>query len=326
MHWIYFGPKIFDTSGAIRDSFRRNMAEWIRANPQATFKLWINQEELTTTQRDALRQYAASFYGKLQILDQKQATAFIPELTDQTTIQYNIYQLFLLELTHPQGNYAAASDLFRLLILYNQGGVYSDLDVTCTYRLKEHMKAPLGLLVYFSKFVIKKEMIYGNMSNCVVAAPVHSPVIMALFKTILSNYQYNEKKYGSMENYLRSRNYYEVMNTSGSDAYRTVLIRRNTPLFFRVQPQYFTGERCFLIDFLTQSIDPEAVARQIASGLLQTNMSQEELSTIPPRRWDAEFTQSLLSSTFEKAWAHPKQTLSEETEAPETTKPVRSPR
>lgn len=313
INWIYFGPKIFDETGEIRESFRTNIAGWITVSPQATFKLWINKDELNTTQQSTLMNYAATFPGKLQIVDQRQSIDIVPEIADETTIQHKIYQLFLLELTHPKGNYAAASDLFRLLILYHQGGIYSDLDVSCIYHLKEHIKAPLDLLVYFSKFIIKKNMIHGDMSNCVIAAPPHSPVIMQLFKTILGNYLHDEKKYGSIENYFASRNHYELMNTSGSDAYRTTLVQRNSNLFFKIQPQYFTGQQCFDLDFLTQSVDLENVALQIESGKLETSMSKEELSTLPLRRWDIDLTKSLLNSTFEKAWLQPKQILPEVT-------------
>jgi hypothetical protein len=307
INWIYFGPKIFDTTGNIRESFSRNICKWVQNNPQATFKLWINKDELDSAQYKTLNNFATRFSGKLQLLDQKQVIALTPEVTDERSIQYKIYQLFLLELTHPKGNYAAASDLFRLLVLYKKGGIYSDLDVTCAYRIKEDLEAPLGLLVYFSKFNIRSGIPRGDMSNCLVAASSYSPIIETLFKVILRKYQYNEEKYGSMGEFFNSRTSYEIMNTSGSDAYRQVLTQQNKSLFFRVQPQYFIGVQCFLIDFFTQSINPETVAAQAESGALESSMIKEEFSTTIPRFWDLDLIHSLLDSTFEKAWTSPKQ-------------------
>lgn len=92
INWIYFGPKIFDTTGNIRESFSRNICKWVQNNPQATFKLWINKDELDSAQYKTLNNFAACFSGKLQLLDQKQVIALTPEVTDERSIQYKIYR------------------------------------------------------------------------------------------------------------------------------------------------------------------------------------------------------------------------------------------
>ena len=91
-------------------------------------------------------------------------------------------------------NYARKSDLLRLQVLYNYGGVYLDTDVECI--------KPIDNLISKHSFVMGTECSHvgyneihdpnncdqGHINNAVIASSMGNPILVKIIETIKRNY------------------------------------------------------------------------------------------------------------------------------------------
>lgn len=104
---------------------------------------------------------------------------------------------------------AAQADLWRLLVLYNEGGVYIDIDATIVKPLRECLRSTNDYV-----FVMN----YGEYSNFFIATVAKSPLFQELLEEVvgnIENYDANEGK--------------SVFDVTGPGALEKVLNRRNIP-------------------------------------------------------------------------------------------------
>jgi hypothetical protein len=88
-------------------------------------------------------------------------------------------------------DYGRASDVLRIAILLQEGGIYMDTDVTCLKKLPVGISAPEGLLIgHGQSFYI------NALTNAVMAAPERSETVSKLMGAIGGQFnRYDQKRW-----------------------------------------------------------------------------------------------------------------------------------
>ena len=136
LHFIWVG-------GPIPDRYKDNITRWHQNNPDYTIHLWIDTDSTKPEQVEEAKREAdelvLSVSGRLHNLGGGDATF----LTDPMLKNGVFYQD---EVTGQRANYAAASDILRLEILFRLGGVYVDTDTLSTDVPLGDIDAPEGFV------------------------------------------------------------------------------------------------------------------------------------------------------------------------------------
>ncbi|PVZ70536.1 glycosyltransferase family 32 protein [Pelagibaculum spongiae] len=128
IHYIWLGNAIPARSLAVAKRFQALNPDWI-VNIWSDAPLTI---EKTNTEYDMNIKWSFRHLDSLFDLN--------------NALEKQLYQIFVRESSGHFVNYAAASDVARVLILYKEGGIYSDHDVFCLSKIPE-LFAPSGLLI-----------------------------------------------------------------------------------------------------------------------------------------------------------------------------------
>ena len=126
IHLIWFGDHI-------PIHYEMNIIRWVENNPKhlVYVHVGLNRENIQQFNHRFLRFTST---GRLKFLDFLETLETITTELATTTEEHNLIkdaQHYLLEeLIQPLGNLAAASDIYRILLLYFYGGWYVDLDLT----------------------------------------------------------------------------------------------------------------------------------------------------------------------------------------------------
>lgn len=185
-HYIWLG-----NPAKLTNFYIRNIINCAVLNPDYKVKLWVDNAEKMKTYLINER-YSSAFFKKIEIL-----TLCLPS---------DIASAVARECTHTRyKNYAAASDIIRLSLLKDYGGIYMDVDVA--------RQEPLGNLIPFRKGSDKNmdtlfHLEYHNkaqgnkhihaFSNGVIASVKNSKTIIELLEIALI-------KYGGIKSELAKR-------------------------------------------------------------------------------------------------------------------------
>lgn len=191
LHFIWLG-KVPDRQG------RDNIIAWKKQNPDYAVKLWIDSELFIDPKQSGLPEdeaYLSNYEDYLELVQwasENQITiadiARNPLITHPIVQhEHAIYQemaarnFFDDEIEGLYRNYAAASDILRVEILFRKGGVYADTkDVYPGESPLGDLDAPHGFLFNGAR---------GFYNNDFMASEAYGRVISAFRNAIVQNYQ-----------------------------------------------------------------------------------------------------------------------------------------
>ncbi|MBX3199511.1 MAG: hypothetical protein KF850_28940 [Labilithrix sp.] len=111
LHFIWMGKNL-------PRKYLRNIALWAARNPDYVVNIWTNK--------------AMRIAGALVTNDDVPSFAHRIRTLDELVVPRALEGIVVREMNGPFNNFAAASDVLRLVILFAEGGVYLDTDVVCT--------------------------------------------------------------------------------------------------------------------------------------------------------------------------------------------------
>jgi insecticidal toxin complex protein TccC len=221
-HYIWEGTNI-------PNSVFRNILYFKETNPDYVVNIWTSrpstvQRSLMSSmecQNDAIGRHLSS----KEVLQKNINVRHPSELfsSPSNTYQKNskLESIFLREISGPFKNYAAASDVLRLLILHAYGGLYMDADVAVKGKI-DPINTNAGTVIHSDD---------RELSNAILAALPHAEGIGRLLDTVVRNYyeegieQNNELMWGSkrfLSKGIRGRKI-GTINTTGPGMIRDVL-------------------------------------------------------------------------------------------------------
>lgn len=148
VNWIWLG-------GPIPDHLSHNIMNFMKLNPGFTATLWVDSTS-----------WQSGHGARLKMLPRRVQIRSVSEIFEG--LDPKLYAAFERERSGPLRNYPAASDIARIAILKNKGGVYLDADVQLTSPFQTPLEAKTGVLMAAEG---------GNFGNAVIAAPPDSPFL-----------------------------------------------------------------------------------------------------------------------------------------------------
>lgn len=156
IHFIWLGSSV---PNSLQMPYRRRLLEWKERNPHYQLFLWTS---LTGEDQERLQKWTERHGIFLQTLDSIQWG------TEEETVRRLIEEEY----------FANASDLLRMRVLYQWGGIYLDFDVSpCPLSL--NFEAPLGILL---KVLKKEEQLFSISLYALGAQPGHELLQLALWE------------------------------------------------------------------------------------------------------------------------------------------------
>lgn len=167
----------------------RNLVQNAALNPDYVIKLWVDNPK--KTQHELIdKEFSSAIFARVEIA--------------KYSVPYEIEALILRECANtPYNNYAAASDILRLQLLKDFGGIYMDVDITLSEPLGDILienrfgqPAVDSLFKYHSEE--NSDNIFGIvLNNNVIAALENSKDIDFLLEAIKATYTGKEVTSGS---------------------------------------------------------------------------------------------------------------------------------
>lgn len=152
VHWIWFRlhPKL-KKYGKLKPKFYKFMDTWINRNPDFEFNIWTDNPDFDLPKR---------YEGIVNVRGPKEVEKLLNKLPSGH-VRKNIKYMFNNHL-----NVGARSDTFRQVLLYYEGGMYSDVnDGACNASLKKMFEK-------FDYMIAMEPVVY--MNNALIAsAPGH---------------------------------------------------------------------------------------------------------------------------------------------------------
>lgn len=191
IHFIFVG-------NLLPKKYAEYIAQWAKHNPDVEINVWVHKESLTENAKSTLSNEPLPDYTHRIIAESSEQELNHIRIRDVKEIHYNpiyhyqehlqeAYDLYLkevgLESRHPFDmgvpNYGAASDLLRGVILWQEGGLYSDTDNTCEASIdfNDFDDDP-----YFYYHVSKGEIPSNGWMACIPSHPYMSTVIKTMNK------------------------------------------------------------------------------------------------------------------------------------------------
>lgn len=158
IHFIWIGPKPFP-----RESIE-NVRTWVAHHPDWTMKFWTDRERP------------------------------LPHPSMQKVMIQNFKFLELGKFYDQSDNYGEKSDLLRIEILYQEGGVYADHDVKC---LKSFDSLNAAFDLYCGMEVPFKTTLYSTVlpTNNILGAKPHHLILKHCMDWLVANWDQIEKDY-----------------------------------------------------------------------------------------------------------------------------------
>jgi acetone carboxylase gamma subunit len=172
------------------EDVQKNLENWRKKNPDLKIKLWIDSETYTKDETNcvvvSLEKWAEE--NNIIIVD---TSGKIQEFTSGELVYENMLcqQFYDDEINGKYANFAAASDILRVEILYQEGGIY--IDATDIFPGRD----PLGELSSKENFLI--HVSDEGVNNDILASTPQNEYLNYLRKKIYENYlelYKNEKK------------------------------------------------------------------------------------------------------------------------------------
>jgi mannosyltransferase OCH1-like enzyme len=159
VHFIWVGPAGSSPIDKMPPAYKDNIAMTAKLNPDHQIMVWTNTPPAESP-----------FPSNVQIVPIELNSMLDKTFGADTKAKKTWQQHYDREGKIP--NFAAQSDMARVLILHNEGGVYSDTDNVSTAPLPKGLSAPRGILVGTAADS-------GAITNALLAAPPHSPAVKA---------------------------------------------------------------------------------------------------------------------------------------------------
>lgn len=248
LHAIWLG-------GILREAGKKNIAMWKKANPDYEMNIWIDSSTFLTDFSPAALEQKKEYLQFKQwakenkvIINDINPDVMDAELQNHSDIFNNMKSqvFYQQEIASPGANFGAASDILRVEILFNEGGVYYDCeDVSPEIPLKylpawEKDELPLmGLrdLVVSEKSGILVHAFSGKLNNDLLASIPGAPDIARFRDEIEKNYQ---ELYARGEKFVMAHRFQQLSSfiTFGQDKLKsTMKISGPTALRKIVGPQ-----------------------------------------------------------------------------------------
>lgn len=282
IHYIWLGKSILPLHA------RHNIIDCATKNSEYQVNLWVDHlEKMKSSLLDL--GCSSNFFSKINImpfeLPPKIAAAFNRECVDTN------YK-----------NYAAASDILRLFILKEHGGLYMDVDVALNKPIDEiYSQSPTKIKDIDSLFYCNKINVNGSsdniLSNAVIACIKNSHDIKTILNAAISAYEENIEELGEqqlvgkgkLEQFLAkkritlhelmwSKKRFEPINTRPANSYRGHgTVNATGP---GLLASYFTGTIPGIEDD-TSYLTLSATSKKLIAD--PDNFGQ--ISTTPLRQW-----------------------------------------
>jgi mannosyltransferase OCH1-like enzyme/Flp pilus assembly pilin Flp len=159
VHFIWVGPEGTSPIDNMPQAYKENIDKTAELNPNHQIMVWTNTPPANNP-----------FPSNVQIVHIDLDTLLDKTFGDDADAKKTWRQHYDREGKIP--NFAAQSDMARVLILHNEGGVYSDTDNVSTAPLPENLSAPRGILVGTAADS-------GAITNALLGAPPNSPAVKA---------------------------------------------------------------------------------------------------------------------------------------------------
>jgi hypothetical protein len=204
LHWVWAGPEV--SQGDLH-----NMLEFARTHPNHDLNIWTDDrdaiiaalDKMEPENRGLVQQYddITNFKKRLKI----QAGDALFENNGLTDAQNNaLRNICLREKNGVYRNYAAYSDVIRLLAVLKHPGLYMDVDV----KLEPHTNNPA--LATLENLDTVKGILQRKSSNSVIGvAPAGRPAIRKALERIISVYKYGEDS-PLHRSYVKNMNAFEL--------------------------------------------------------------------------------------------------------------------
>ncbi|EJM43093.1 RHS repeat-associated core domain protein containing protein, partial [Pseudomonas sp. GM33] len=187
-HWIWMGDPL-------PKDFSRNINKFSHINPDYTPTLWISRKTWSEKHQAALENLA----GRIIVKN-------IDEAFDSADIR--LISAFERERSGSLHNYAAASDIARVVIVHREGGVYMDTDVTSKFGM------PLGQLTAY------QGIMKSPRTNAVIAADKGNNYLKSAMEKIKSAYDTNNEEMWKHKRSYNSLGEYSAANSQFNNLYK----------------------------------------------------------------------------------------------------------
>jgi len=196
LHFIWVGKPIPAT-------YAENIVFWAASNRLYEVTLWTQHTIVDACMNELCQAYKRTFAHALPISARVKTTDYglkvritIDEMDSpaEQLISFNVHQInALYPLTDPAilaeelsewKNYGAASDILRLWVIHEFGGIYMDTDTYSNGKgIPCGITAPHGFLIHVQEIDGKKTTI-----TCIVASVKNSPFVKQMAERIEHNY------------------------------------------------------------------------------------------------------------------------------------------
>ncbi|MCG8533116.1 MAG: hypothetical protein MI749_21015 [Desulfovibrionales bacterium] len=203
LHFIWVGTQLPRVNA-------QNMLKWMFANVLYEVFLWTESAQIESTAgtvANALGDYVLE--GRVENIKIEQVpVGVIVHVDTPENIPYTMTiaaitsvpaiggdATILFEELETMRNYGAASDILRLWILYEHGGVYLDFDVF------PQQNVPLPLCIHAPREILfaSTNRSFYALNNCIIAGGQRSSKLLSLAQIVTYNYSayYEEEEEGS---------------------------------------------------------------------------------------------------------------------------------
>ncbi len=197
IHWVWYGKDISPI-------FVANMQRVILDNPDYNFFIWSDRPGVLHNTIARMDGISSELMSEVEVLDPMHALCAI----EDEGVRKHISSIVARELGGPLRNYAAASDVVRLLILNCYGGIYMDADVEINYSLDD-LSAPRGVM-----FLPSTRNLF---SNAIIAASENNKLLYQCLKKVA--YYYYLDPFCSEKSWEAKRSYPAAVSAY---AFRTI--------------------------------------------------------------------------------------------------------
>jgi len=175
IHFIWLGPKPYP------DYALETLQEWIQLNPGYQIYLWIDDPNNQIPPHDQMVIKRVGIDFRLNFLQK----------------EYEAHQ-----------TYAGKSDILRLELLYEFGGVYTDYDNRCCRNLDVllHSVSLFGMYEHDTKLLlledpVTRDLIEPRISNCILGAAPKHPLFEICFKRMSDTHAFFLKNKSTIQLY-----------------------------------------------------------------------------------------------------------------------------
>lgn len=173
VHFVWVG-------NPLPTKYQDNIKNWRDMNPDYEIKLWIDRDLLTTEQLEEMKKYAEK--NKITLVD------IVDKINDENNPVWSKADLSVYydNVVGENRNWGIASNVLRMHILFEEGGLYLDTDISPKKPLDKLLAPPHGLLLraIFSPV----DDVSAALADNIMASTKNNVIIQEMSKVIIEKY------------------------------------------------------------------------------------------------------------------------------------------